>query len=67
MMKKISAQCAAATIHTGCFGNFRFEDAVCRKHCAIRIRCAIERDEKMLLEVVEEMDVGGDEFFLKFQ
>lgn len=66
-MKKISAQCAAATIHTGCFGNFRFEDAVCRKHCAIRIRCAIERDEKMLLEVVEEMDLGGDEFFLKFQ
>ncbi len=66
-MKKISAQCAAATIHTGCYGNFRFEDAVCRKHCAIRIRCAIERDEKMLLEVVEEMDLGGDEFFLKFQ
>jgi len=66
-MKKITAQCAAATIHTGCFGNFRFEDAVCRKHCAIRLRCAIERDDKMLLEVVEEMDVGGDEFFLKFQ
>jgi len=66
-MKKITAQCAAATIHTGCYGNFRFEDAVCRKHCAIRIRCAIERDEKTLLEVVEEMDVGVDEFFLKFQ
>jgi hypothetical protein len=66
-MKRITVQCAAATIHTGCFGNFRFEDAVCRKHCAIRIRCAIERDEKMLLEVVEEMDLGGDEFFLKFQ
>ena len=66
-MKKITAQCAAATIHTGCCWTFRFEDAVCRKHCAIRIRCAIERDEKMLLEVVEEMDVGGDEFFLKFQ
>jgi len=66
-MKKITAQCAAATIHTGCFGNFRFEDAVCRKHCAIRLRCAIERDDKMLLEVVEEMDVGVDEFILKFQ
>ncbi len=66
-MKKITAQCAAATIHTGCFGNFRFEDAICRKHCAIRLRCAIERDDKMLLEVVEEMDVGVDEFFLKFQ
>ena len=66
-MKKISAQCAAATIHTGCYGNFRFEDAVCRKHCAIRIRCAIERDEKALLEVVEEMDADVDEFFMKFQ
>jgi len=66
-MEKITVQRVAATIHTGCFGNFRFEDAVCRKRCAIRIRCAIERDEKMLLEFVEEMDVDGDEFFLKFQ
>ena len=66
-MKKITVQCAAATIHTGCFGNFRFEDAVCRMHCAIRIRCAIERDEKTLLEVVEEMDASGDEFFNKLQ
>ena len=66
-MEKITVQRAAATIHAGCFGNFRFEDAVCRMHCAIRIRCAIERDEKMLLEFVDEMDVGGDEFFIKFQ
>lgn len=65
-MEKITVRRAAATIHTGCFGNFRFEDAVCRKHCAIRIRCAIERDEKIMLEFVEEMDVDGDEFFLKF-
>jgi hypothetical protein len=66
-MDKITVRRTPATIHTGCFGNFRFEDTVCRKHCAIRIRCAIERDEKMLLEFVEEMDVGGDDSFLKFQ
>ena len=66
-MGKNTVQRVAATTHAGCFGNFRFEDAVCRKHCAIRIRCAIERDEKMLLEFVDEMDVGGDEFFIKFQ
>ena len=66
-MEKITVQSAAAAVHAGCFGNFRFEDAVCRKRCAIRIRCAIERDEKMLLEFVEEMDVGGDDLFLKFQ
>ena len=66
-MEKITVQRAATSIHTGCFGNFRFEDAICRKHCAVRIRCAIERDENMLLEFVEEMDGGGDEFFLKFR
>ncbi|TFG42552.1 MAG: hypothetical protein E4H48_04235 [Syntrophobacterales bacterium] len=66
-MEKITVRRAAATSHTGCFGNFRFEDAVCRKHCAIRIRCTIERDAKMMLEFVDEMDAGGDEFFLKFR
>jgi hypothetical protein len=66
-MEKTTVQRATATIHAGCFGNFQLEDAVCRKHCAIRIRCTIERDEKMLLEFVDEVDVGGDEFFVKFQ
>ncbi|MBI5578123.1 MAG: hypothetical protein HY895_03140 [Deltaproteobacteria bacterium] len=66
-MKTITVLHTAAAAYTGCFGNFRFEDAVCRKHCAIRIRCAIERDAKMLLAFVEETDAGGDEFFLKFQ
>ncbi len=52
--------------HLGCFGNFRFEDSICRKHCAIRIRCAIERDQRSFSEFMEDMELG-EEYFLKFQ
>jgi|GEM_PF-1144324 len=55
-----------ATFRLGCFGGFRSEDRICRRHCAVRIRCAIERDQKIYLEVCEEM-AEGDEQLLKFQ
>ena len=62
-MKKTTVQRATATIRLGCFGNFRFEDAICRRHCAIRIRCAIERDQEISWEVFEETDAGDDLLF----
>ncbi|MGE5257759.1 MAG: hypothetical protein ACM3KE_13865 [Hyphomicrobiales bacterium] len=48
-------------LRIGCFGHFQSEDRICRSHCAIRIRCAIERDQKIYLEVCEEMEVGEDQ------
>jgi hypothetical protein len=57
----------SAHLHLGCFGNFRIEDRVCRNHCAIRIRCAIERDHSTFLEVIEEMEAAGDEHLMKLQ
>ena len=55
-----------ATLRLGCFGDFRSEDRICRCHCAVRIRCAIERDQKIFLEVCEEM-AEGEDLLLKFQ
>jgi hypothetical protein len=52
-------------LHLGCFGNFRIEDRVCRNHCAIRIRCAIERDQINILEVIDEMEAAGEGYYLK--
>jgi hypothetical protein len=57
---------ATAILRLGCFGSFRSEDRICRCHCAVRIRCAIERDQKVYLEVCEEMAAGDDQL-LKFQ
>jgi hypothetical protein len=57
-MKKKTIHRATAGIHLGCFGHFRIEDLVCRKHCAVRIRCAIEKDQKIFMEVLEEMEAS---------
>ena len=53
-------------LRLGCFGDFRSVDRICRLHCAIRIRCAIERDQKTYLEVFAEMNESADQL-LKFQ
>ncbi|MCU0561064.1 MAG: hypothetical protein MUD16_12835 [Desulfobacterales bacterium] len=67
MTNQRKTQRVSAHIHLGCFGNFRIEDRVCRNHCAIRIRCAIERDHSTFLEVIEEMEAAGDESLMKTQ
>ena len=51
----------SAILRIGCFGHFQSEDRICRSHCAVRIRCAIERDQKIYREVCEEMGVGDDQ------
>ena len=62
-METITAHRArtSAILRIGCFGHFQSEDRICRGHCAVRIRCAIERDQKIYLEVCEEMGVGDDQ------
>lgn len=52
-------------LHLGCFGNFCIEDRVCRNHCAIRIRCAIERDQSDFMEAIDEMGAAGEGYLLK--
>jgi hypothetical protein len=37
----------------GCFGDFDAGDAVCRGRCALRLRCAIERERNLRMEVLE--------------
>lgn len=41
--------------YLGCFGNFQAEDPVCFNLCALRLRCAIERDQINRMELLEEM------------
>ncbi len=65
-MKKKSLGRSSATIPLGCFGSFQADDPICRNYCAIRIRCAIERDQAIFLEVLEE-SAAGDDQLLTFQ
>jgi hypothetical protein len=49
---------ASAILRVGCFGHFQSEDRICRSHCAVRIRCVIERDQRIYLELYAEMEEG---------
>ena len=41
--------------HVGCYGNFDPADAICRRFCALNLRCAIERDQNDQLEILEDL------------
>ncbi|RJP38456.1 MAG: hypothetical protein C4548_12995 [Desulfobacteraceae bacterium] len=49
-----------------CYGDFNLADTVCRKYCALRLRCAIEQQEQMRIEQFEDM-MSADEIQLKLQ
>jgi hypothetical protein len=37
--------------HLGCFGDFNIEDPICKKFCALSLRCIIERDQNVRMEI----------------
>lgn len=41
--------------YLGCFGGFNINDAVCKKCCALSLRCAIEQEQKSRIEILEEL------------
>jgi len=49
-----------------CMGEFNSEDDICRKQCALRLRCAIEHNQKARLELIEDI-VASNSTFIKIQ
>lgn len=41
--------------HLDCFGEYNKGNPLCAKHCALRLRCAIEQDQNMRLELIEDL------------
>lgn len=54
-MTKEGRDPSATDMYLGCFGAYQAGDAVCRKFCALRLRCAIEHEQSMRLEVLEDL------------
>ena len=52
--------------HLHCMGEFNSDDDICRKHCALRLRCAIEHSQKARLELIEDI-MASNSTFIKFQ
>ncbi len=39
-----------------CFGTYYSQDPLCRKHCALRLRCVIERDRENRFGQIEDVE-----------
>ena len=49
-----------------CMGEFSREDDICRNHCALRLRCAIEHNQNTRLELIEDI-MASNSTFIKIQ
>lgn len=38
-----------------CFGDYNNNNPVCTKHCAIKLRCAVEQNNNMRIEILEDL------------
>jgi hypothetical protein len=41
--------------YVGCFGRYRRTDPICRRRCALSLRCTIENDQNQRFEMLEEL------------
>jgi hypothetical protein len=52
--------------HLGCFGNFSLDDPICKKFCAINLRCAIESEQNARIEILQDL-ISSDDLYVKIQ
>ena len=65
-MKKELMNQISISDHLGCLGNFNIEDPLCKKLCALNLRCAIDRNKNVRLELLEDL-ISYNSVFIKIQ
>ncbi len=55
MIKSLFLRPTSFDDRMGCFGQFSMQDAVCKNYCALRIRCAVEKEQNAKLELIEDL------------
>ncbi len=45
--------------HIGCYGQFKPGDPICKKLCAVSLRCAAEQDNNIRVELLEDLMSAG--------
>jgi hypothetical protein len=54
-MKKASSAPRLILEQLNCFGDYTKANPICAKHCALRLRCAIEQGQNMRMELLEDL------------
>ena len=48
--------------HAGCFGEYNDRDMICNELCAVSLRCIIEQDKSVKMEILDELLAYNDLF-----
>jgi hypothetical protein len=59
-MKKSIVRKFVLEDYLGCYGNFNRRNPICKKFCAVNLRCAIEQDQNVRYELLEDMVVSEE-------
>ena len=59
-MKKKKISALDLDDHLGCFGNYNRRNPICKKFCAVSLRCAIELDQNVRIELIEDLVASED-------
>jgi hypothetical protein len=54
-MKRTATVLKELVQRLNCFGEFDVEDLVCKKMCGLRLRCAVDSEEKSRMEVLDDL------------
>lgn len=65
-MKKELLKILSLDNHIGCFGRFNLNDPICKRFCALSLRCSIEYEDNTRMEIIDEL-VSSDSVFIKMQ
>ena len=65
-MNKAIPQTPLVDDQVGCIGEFDATDDICKKYCALKLKCAIEYHQNARLEVIEDI-VASNSTFVKIQ
>ena len=41
--------------HLDCFGDYAKTDPLCAKHCVLRLRCVIQQDQNLRMELLSDL------------
>ncbi len=65
-MKLIGFEQSTMDEQLDCFGDFSMEDQICKGYCALRLRCAVAKEQNTRMEILEEL-VSSEASVLKMQ
>ncbi len=62
-MKKDTKKQISIEEHVGCFGDYKTEDPICKHHCAVNLRCFLEREQSVRVEILEDLISSANMFY----